>query len=330
MTDDVQVEAEPAASLMIEAEHFRSVVFNIPGIVYRSECREPWRMVFVSDYVESLLGFAPSLFLREPSMTFGDLLHPDDRNRINALLEEVLEHDASYCFEYRLFRADGGVVSVEEHGRIIRDDAGLPLWLDGVIFDVSRRKAAEDARDRAETELRHRALHDPLTGLPNRAHVLEQTEALVAKRPANDAEIAVLFIDLDDFKRINDEHGHHMGDELLRRVADRLFGAVRSSDTIGRLGGDEFIVVLEGPAVGGRAEETAWRLGEVLAEPFDLGTAGRVHVSASIGIVISTGATAEQLLDDADLALYRAKAAGRGAHVVFTSEMRAEGRSKAS
>jgi diguanylate cyclase (GGDEF)-like protein/PAS domain S-box-containing protein len=323
MMNDIGVEGAPLSTWMLEAEQFRCVVANIPGIVYRSECREPWRMLFISDYVETLLGYGPGDLLGDPKVTFGDLLHPDDRDRINELLEDVLEQQSSYSIEYTLIHAEGSVVWVEEHGRVIREDDGSPLWLDGVIFDVSRRKAAEDARDRAEAELRHQALHDPLTGLPNRALVFDRTKELITSGDRQRSEVALLFIDLDQFKQVNDEFGHQAGDELLRQVAGRLFAAVRSTDIIGRVGGDEFIVILEGPALGKRAVDIAERVNTVLGKPFKLDDFPDVSlsVSASIGVAVG-GASAEEILHHADIALYQAKATAKGSHVVFTSRMK--------
>jgi diguanylate cyclase (GGDEF)-like protein/PAS domain S-box-containing protein len=318
-----QVDDKVVSMWMRDAALFRSVVANVPGIVYCSECREPWRMFYVSDYVEVLLGYRPADFLEDATVTFGDLLHPDDHDRITAALDDVLQSESSYVIEYRLLRADGSVAWVEEHGSVIREDDGTPVWLDGVIFNVSRRKAAEEARDRAEAELRYQALHDPLTGLPNRTLVLERAQQLLASAETA-AEVAVLFIDLDDFKRINDELGHRAGDELLQRAAERLMRTVRVSDTIGRVGGDEFIVILEGHSVAKRATEIARRVKEVLDVPFllDDHPDTPLTVSASIGIVVGGAGTADALLDDADVALYRAKAVGKGSHVVFRPEMR--------
>jgi len=324
MTNDVHADGKLISTWMREAEQFRSVVANLPGIVYRSECREPWRMFFISDYVESLLGYPPTDFLGEAKLTFGDLLYVDDRDRINALLEEVLLTESSYAIDYRLTKSDGKIAWVEEHGRVIREDDGSPLWLDGVIFDVSRRRVAEDARDRLEAELRHQALHDPLTGLPNRALVLDRVEQLISKAKQPGTGISMLFIDLDDFKHVNDELGHQAGDELLRRVGERLFGSVRATDTIGRVGGDEFIVILEGRSLSKRADDIAKRIKSVLEEPFVLDEFADTPlvVSASIGIVVGGDATARDMLNDADIALYQAKAIAKGSHVVFTPEMR--------
>lgn len=312
-------EGERISEWMREAEQFRSVVTNVPGIVYRSECREPWRMFFISDYVETLLGFAPSDFLEGRSLTFGDLLHPEDHDRINALLEEVLGgSDSSYAIEYRLIRSDRNVAWVEEHARVTREEDGRPLWLDGIIFDVARRKAAEDARDRAESDLRHQALHDPLTGLANRALLLDRLEHALVSMDRHTTRPAVIFLDLDYFKSINDASGHSVGDQVLVEVARRLQSLVRPMDTIARLGGDEFILLCE-ELTDPLAEAAAvWnRITAHFEEPFVI--EGReIFVGASAGVApANAGDTAEAMVARADQAMYRAKELGRGRAEVY-------------
>ena len=255
----------------------RDVVDHIPGIVYRSQCREPWGIYFVSDHVESMLGYAPSDFLDGGSVSFGRLLHPDDAERINRGIEEVLEDGTSYYLEYRLIHANGSIRSVAEHGRVIRDAEGHPVWLDGVIFDSTRQKLAEEARDRAEAELRHQALHDALTGLPNRTLVLDRADQMLLRCRRGDALPTAMFIDLDNFKAVNDSLGHWRGDELLRSVSDRLAGALRVGETIGRLGGDEFVILTEVGSDDPRPERIADRLLDVLTEPFVLRGTWRCH-----------------------------------------------------
>ena len=302
----------------------RSVVADIPGIVYRSECREPWDMYFISDYVETLLGYPAKDFLDNKTMTFGELLHYDDRDLMNQTIDDVLERGSSYSLEYRLIHADGGVRCVSEYGRVIRDPDGTPLWLDGVILDMTRQRVAEEARDRAEALLRHQALHDTLTGLPNRTLFLDRSEQMLLRCRRDSSTAAVLFIDLDDFKAINDSLGHHAGDELLRAVGNRFVNVSRAGDTVGRLGGDEFVVLTEDASPGRGPERLAERLRDVLSKPFHLDGYEEVAltISASIGIATGSRASAQELLRDADVALYRAKAMGKRCHVVFDPEMR--------
>ena len=173
-------------------------------------------------------------------------------------------------------------------------------------------------------ELSHMALHDPLTGLPNRALVLDRAERMLA-RGARDPNIlaGAMFVDIDGFKHVNDRLGHAAGDQLLRVVGGRLQSAVRDQDTVGRLGGDEFVVLVEcSPNEEATLDLLADRMNESLREPVDLdGDRNAYSVTASIGVAIGRYDTAEELLRDADLALYSAKAAGKDRHTLFDPSM---------
>jgi diguanylate cyclase (GGDEF)-like protein len=171
--------------------------------------------------------------------------------------------------------------------------------------------------------IRHQAVHDALTGLPNRTLILDRVEQMQARARRSGNESAVLFIDLDGFKQVNDTLGHEAGDQLLRSVAARLLTTLREGDTIARLGGDEFVVLVEGSAPTGSAALVAERLLEVLREPFEVQDVARptVSITASIGIAHGNRVSAADLLRDADIALYEAKAAGRDRYVTFQREM---------
>ena len=186
----------------------------------------------------------------------------------------------------------------------------------------SRRSALELVEERT-AELRHQALHDSLTGLPNRFLVNQRAHDLVNRARSGGLPVAVFFIDLDDFKKVNDTLGHDAGDGLLQAVAARLSESVRSSDTVGRLGGDEFVVLSENSFSGGGLGVVAERLLAVLREPFRLGDATRttLSTSASIGIATGMGSSPEELLRNADIAMYRAKSMGKNCHVLFEPEM---------
>jgi diguanylate cyclase (GGDEF)-like protein len=172
-------------------------------------------------------------------------------------------------------------------------------------------------------QIRYQAVHDILSGLPNRALILDRIEQMLARARRNEVPVAVLFVDLDGFKDVNDTFGHGFGDELLRSVAERLSVVMRESDSIGRLGGDEFIVVVDGATTDLGPELVAERLLQTLRSPFELehATAGPVTVTASIGIASGPRPSATELLRDADIALYRAKAAGKDRFIVFRPEM---------
>lgn len=177
--------------------------------------------------------------------------------------------------------------------------------------------------DEKTGQLRHQALHDALTGLPNRVLALDRAEQMLARGRRRQAPVAALYIDLDGFKQVNDTFGHAAGDELLRIVAERLRRTVRDGDTAARLGGDEFIVLMEGIQLDVGPELLAERILEVLRLPVEIGSEGgrRLSLTASIGLASGLRASADELLRDADVALYEAKAAGRDRCVVFESRM---------
>jgi diguanylate cyclase (GGDEF)-like protein len=191
-----------------------------------------------------------------------------------------------------------------------------------LVLATGRRRALALVREKTR-ELSHQALHDPLTGLPNRVLVLDRAEQMIARAARKPgAAIGALFIDIDGFKQFNDSLGHASGDQLLRVFGERLQRAAREQDTVGRLAGDEFVVLVESSDDDGTPERLAQRLTEVLREPVELDDGRRiVSVTASIGVAVGTYATPDALLRDADLALYSAKAAGRNRYSRFQASM---------
>jgi diguanylate cyclase (GGDEF)-like protein len=189
-------------------------------------------------------------------------------------------------------------------------------------FEAERRRADEELT-RREEELAFLATHDPLTGLPNRTLILDRVEQMLARSTRSQTPVAALFIDVDNFKSINDTLGHGVGDELLRAVASRLKGVVRQVDAVGRLGGDEFVVIAEELTFAAGPELVAERLLEALKHPFNLGAEEeiRVTVTASVGIASGKRASAEELLRDADIAMYQAKWDGKNRYAVFETGM---------
>jgi diguanylate cyclase (GGDEF)-like protein len=189
-------------------------------------------------------------------------------------------------------------------------------------FEQERRKAHEEL-SRRQDELVFLATHDPLTGLPNRTLILDRVEQMLVRSRRSRTPVAALFVDLDNFKGINDTLGHGAGDRLLKAVASRLGHTIRETDALGRLGGDEFVVIAEGMSLAAGPELIAERLLEALAPPFRLddGQAARLAVTASVGIATGPRESAEELLRDADVAMYRAKWDGKNRYVVFESTM---------
>ena len=244
-----------------------------------------------------------------------DVVHPDDREQVRAAFEKVMLRPGHVVqTECRALHANGSWIWLS--ARIVslcdRPEVG------GIVVnlhDVTGRKAAEE-------ELKHQAFHDSLTGLPNRALFRDRLEHALQRAGRSAASVAVLFIDLDAFKNINDSLGHDSGDELLRTVAQRFADTIRGGDTVARLGGDEFgVLVEEHGHADDEAVTIAERILQSLSDPMDIaGT--RLTVRASIGIASGTiGADASSLLRGADIAMYQAKTSGKGRYVRYEPDM---------
>jgi diguanylate cyclase (GGDEF)-like protein/PAS domain S-box-containing protein len=261
---------------------------------------------------ERVLGVAPDQRVGQPA--FG-IVHPEDREFGERLLADVLRTPGAQTVgELRVRHADGSFRSIEAVLKNLLDDPAVG----GVVVnyrDITTRKGLEE-------ELRRQAFRDSLTGLANRALFADRLEHALARTRRFGQPIAVLFIDLDDFKTVNDSLGHAEGDRLLIAVAERLVGAVRTGDTIARMGGDEFAVLIEDPGEADAPTEVAQRLLAALAAPFEHG-AKELFVHASVGVAasLSSGHTADDLLRDADVSMYTAKSNGKNRVEVFVPSM---------
>jgi diguanylate cyclase (GGDEF)-like protein/PAS domain S-box-containing protein len=272
------------------------------------------RIRFQSPSVVRVLGY---LTVDLDGATIARLVHPDDVQHVESFLDQLLHApaEASRTVDARLRRADDSVIHAEIVGLNLLDNpdvTGLVL----TVRDVSHRRALED-------QLRHQAFHDPLTGLSNRALFADRVEhSLNRVRREDSPTPAVAYIDLDDFKMVNDTLGHGAGDQVLRAVADRLRGCLRSGDTPARLGGDEFAILLEDAPDVAAVVEVAERVLDALLDPVIVD--GReVHVRASIGLALrrDSATTPDELLRHADLAMYAAKANGKGGIEIFEPGM---------
>jgi diguanylate cyclase (GGDEF)-like protein len=210
------------------------------------------------------------------------------------------------------------VASVTSRPHRLIDSGDLEARMRGLASQAAT--ALENAR--LLDQVRRQALHDSLTDLPNRALIMDRAEQMLARARRDDRATAAFFIDLDDFKVVNDTMGHGAGDQLLQEIARRLQSVTRANDTVGRLGGDEFIVLAEGVTLDGGADIVATRIMAALREPFTFGDGyGTIIPSASIGVATGARGCADDLLRDADIALYRAKAAGKGHAVHYDASM---------
>jgi diguanylate cyclase (GGDEF)-like protein len=261
-----------------------------------------------SDQHYVLAGVDPLTF--RPSVpAFLALVHPGDRDRVAALVTAAIADRLGLDAGFRLVRPDGEVRHVHVLGEWVDAVAGAPSRLLGTSHDVTERKRLQD-------EIEHLAFHDPLTGLPNRRLFLDRLGHALARAERADRGCAVLFLDLDGFKTVNDTLGHRAGDELLCEVGRRLTAAARTGDTVSRLGGDEFALLCERVDLG-EAGRVAARIREQLHQPAAVQGA-EVGLRGSVGIAMAeAGMTAEDILRDADAAMYAVKSGGRDAHTVF-------------
>jgi len=245
-----------------------------------------------------------------------EIVHPDERAAVESQIRSRLQaRQVTDPVQFRMEHADGSWRYVEAVVSDLRENPSVAGYVANVR-DITERKLAEDL-------LAHQALHDPLTGLPNRTLILDRAEQMIARARREQEPVAALFIDLDNFKDVNDTFGHKTGDAILREVANRLSSILRASDTVGRLGGDEFVVLIEGSSAS-LPEAMAERLQSVLRETIPIpGFDGTVTLSASVGIATGDRESAQNLLRDADVALYQAKALGKDGCVTFEPGMHA-------
>jgi diguanylate cyclase (GGDEF)-like protein/PAS domain S-box-containing protein len=270
--------------------------------------------VYLSPRYKAMLGYSSDGIGSSPDAWF-DLIHPEDRPAVERAVREHLDGATEhYEMEYRMRTAGGDYRWMLSRALAVRASDGRALRLAGSQTDVTERKAAE-------LQLQYDALHDSLTGLPNRVLFQDRLEHVARRGLRSDGTAAVLFLDLDRFKIVNDSLGHLVGDDMLVAVADRLLSVIRPGDTVARLGGDEFTILLEDLADFEEAQVVADRVLATLDAPFTV-RGQELYLSASIGIaMIPPGATPEEVVRDADAAMYRAKSEGRNRHALFDSTL---------
>jgi diguanylate cyclase (GGDEF)-like protein/PAS domain S-box-containing protein len=288
-------------------ERFRSA-FDDAAIGMAITSREG-RWLRVNEALSEITGYSRA---RLTQIAAADITHPDDVGRDQTALAELIGGERqAFATEHRYRHADGHWVWVALNVSAVRGEHGETLYLISQMQDITERKAAE-------AKLAHQALHDSLTGLPNRTLFGDRMQIAHA-RVRRGGSLALLFCDLDGFKAINDRYGHDTGDQVLAEAAGRLSSVIRPSDTIARVGGDEFAVLCEGIDERGAAV-VAERLAHALVKPISTGRA-EVGLTASVGIVMSDDASesTQDLMIAADRAMYSAKRAGGGCYVIGPS-----------
>jgi diguanylate cyclase (GGDEF)-like protein/PAS domain S-box-containing protein len=293
---------------------YTNLLEQLPAAIYIDSPEPNGPTYYVSPRVRDLLGISPADYIAR-SGDWDSMIHPDDRDRIEADYFSFIETGQPEGGDYRYLHADGHVVWIHDRSQIVRDADGRIMFVQGVMFDITPQKEAE-------LSMQHMAYHDALTGLPNRAMFEEHLDLAIARARRYDRSVAVLFMDLDGFKDVNDSMGHAAGDELLCVVASRLREATRDTDLVARLGGDEFLVLLadlpddRGGSPDAVVSAVADRVGVSIAQPV-------VVRDRTIEITISIGSSVfpfeardvEDLMSRADAAMYAHKRRGAVARI---------------
>jgi len=294
------------------------------------------RTVYFSPRWKAMLGFQDWEISDSPR-EWRLRLHPDDRRKVFSLIKEHLDNRTkAYESMHRFRHKDGHYLWVLDRGRAVYDENGNPWRMVGTQVDISGHKRLEEKlksanvqlkheikeRVIAQQELAHLAKHDPLTSLPNRTLFYEQLKEAIHRAEMEDDAIAVLMVDLDNFKQVNDTLGHPAGDRLLVDVSNRLNSIVNKNYFLSRFGGDEFVVILQGCSDNFIIDAYAKEIIDLMSQPFRLDDQ-EIRIGCSIGVTLypDDGNEPDQLIRDADIAMYNAKDQGRNMFQYFTKEM---------
>jgi diguanylate cyclase (GGDEF)-like protein/PAS domain S-box-containing protein len=292
---------------------YRTLVEQLPLASYVEHLDEE-SATYISPQIAELVGYAAEQWVADPAF-FANTLHDDDRERVLAGFASMHESGEAFECEYRLIAQDGRVVWIHDAAVVVRNEGGAPRYAQGFMIDISERKRSEEALARSQHRLReqmqdaeHQALHDGLTGLPNRTLFRDRVKQALLRGERDGEGFAVMLIDLDRFKEVNDTLGHQGGDQLLQEVAKHLRAALRTSDTAARLGGDEFAVLVPGLTDATDARQLADKLRSELARPVTVGGL-TIEVEASVGIAFfpQHGDDVETLIRRADVSMYASK-----------------------
>ena len=289
---------------------------GLPGMVYRLRMEGgSWRFTFASEACKDLTGYGQDTLTGERGLEFTKLLYGDLNEPLYEGLRNTLQQEGSFTLEHRIVCANGDVRWVWHRGATVLDRQGQPAYVEGFLADVTAQKTDQ-------TKLDYLAHHDVLTGLANRAVFDEQLGHTLERVRRHFQNVTLLFVDLDEFKGINDSLGHPAGDAVLRTIAGRLTACSRRGDIVARLGGDEFALVMDDNEKSDDVAQFVPRLLKEITRPIKLQDR-EIKVSASIGIAVYPvdGEDAPTLIKNADAAMYAAKQGGRNTFRFFTKKM---------
>lgn len=302
-------------------QQFRALVESIPGAVYRFRIDSDWMTEFISDVIEEITSYPASKFRWNPVQNYRDIIHPDDKEAVETAIREGMGPMKTFDVEYRIFDANGEIHWLHETGQAIYGAEGEPLWLDGTIFDESKRKFAEEELQKANQELKRLATIDGLTQIANRRHFDNSLELEWRRMIREQNTISLILSDIDFFKLYNDNYGHQEGDKCLQRVAAEINSTLkRPADMAARYGGEEFVVILPNTD----SEGAAFIAEKIREEVIQLkiphaNSKVDQYVTLSLGVSTAApnqGLSVETLIKNADKALYEAKEQGRNRVVV--------------
>jgi diguanylate cyclase (GGDEF)-like protein/PAS domain S-box-containing protein len=297
-----------------EITNANRIVQNTPTILYRLRGEPSLPMIYISQNVK-LFGYEPAMLVESPHL-YQELIHPDDIEAVREKQAQLLESDSPRgAFEFRMLTSLGDYRWLENRYSQIRDAAGRLTEIEGLLIDITERKIAEE-------KISQLARTDPLTGLANRNTFIERLQQSFVGARHGAPSFALLYIDLDRFKDINDTLGHPVGDSLLIEVSERIKHCIRDTDLAGRLGGDEFAILQAELSESADAGTLADKIRDALAKPIRIDS-NTLQLTVSIGIAVygSEAKVAEELLAQADIALYRAKEEGRDQYRFHTEEL---------
>jgi diguanylate cyclase (GGDEF)-like protein/PAS domain S-box-containing protein len=305
---------EHSTQLRSVQEQLSGILESIPTVVWSMSPN--YELLYMNPAGERIYGHSIAEFSADPFLWYR-IVHADDRVRARHWREHILSTEA-LSLEYRIVHPDGAVRWLEDRARIVRDAQGIVIRIDGVAADVSE-------RSRRDEHIKYLANYDMLTGLPNRNLLMNRLEQSLLQADRGHTKVALLFLDIDRFKYVNDSFGHSCGDALLVAFAARLKLVLREIDTVARFGGDEFVILLTDIKEVGHVDLVASKIIQAFARPISLD--GRdLHVTTSVGVSIypEHGNDADTLLKNADVAMYQAKDQGRNGFRCYTSAMGAK------
>ncbi len=301
-------------SLRESKEKYKTITETLPGVVY--QCRADWSFQFASDPIEELTGYPASDFIDNQVRSYESIMYRKDIEHVEKTVNKAIKAGKPfYKTEYRIRHKNGEIRWVYDSVRIVYKSEGVVDYFEGIILDITLRK-------KFETNLEHISHHDALTDLPNRLLLQERLRRAVQRADRQGSQLAVIYLDLDRFKLVNDSFGHPLGDQLLEQVADRLKQNVRENDTLARIGGDEFIMVMEGVTNPELLGNVAEKLIAIFVKPFYVDNR-EIRITASLGIAVfpEDGRKPTTLLRNADAAMYRAKDQGANSYQFYTREL---------